>query len=118
MTSDKYKGVVEIEIFGEQRGFKFGMATMAMLIDLEGDTFANVVKKLEDSTQIKTHINFYYAAAVQYCRLLKKESEPSFEEVANWMDSVAATVKEKMTETAFSQYADPNAEAPNQTGQS
>jgi hypothetical protein len=42
---DKYKGVVEIEIFGEQRGFKFGMAAMAQLCHLEGTNWEGVQKR-------------------------------------------------------------------------
>ncbi len=121
MAVDKYKGVVESEILGEKRGFKFGIATMAMLCEMENKTFADVIKLLDDPSNLKTQINFYYAAAVQYVRLFRKDhpnlQEPSFEEVANWMDSVSEKLKEEMNEAAFAHYQDPNKEAPVSPGQ-
>jgi hypothetical protein len=114
---NKYKGVVEKEIGGETVGFKFGMGSMAMLCDLEKDTLKNVIEKLGDATLLKTQINFYYAAAVQYARLFKKE-EPNFEQVANWMDCLSADIKEEIGKAAFEQYEDPNVKAPQTEGQS
>lgn len=123
MQVDKYKGIAELEILGKQVGFKFGVATMALLCEIEKDTFANVVSRLDDNTQVKTQINFYYAAAVCYVRLKNdedgtQEKEPTFNQVANWMDSISAQVKEQLNQTAFATYQDPNKEAPIETGQS
>ena len=122
MQADRYKGVAELEILGEKIGFKFGVATMSLLCDLENDTFKNVVARLDDPTNVKTQINFYFAAAVCYIRLKNADDktnliEPTFDQVANWMDSVSAEVKEKLNETAFATYQDPNSQAPQETGQ-
>jgi len=121
MTTDKYKGVAEIEILGEKHGFKFGIAAMAQLCELEGKPLAEVIKLLDDPSNLKTQINFYYAAAVQFARLVKKDDqffkEPTFEEVANWIDCISADIKEKLNETAFAQYSDPNLAAPVSPGQ-
>jgi threonine dehydrogenase-like Zn-dependent dehydrogenase len=84
MNTDKFKGVVELEILGEQRGFKFGMAAMVQLTKLENTNLAGVQDNLAKG-EISTLINLLYAAAVQYAKLYKKDV-PSFEDVANWID--------------------------------
>src|SRR5688572_13554077 len=120
---NKYKGVVEIEILGKQRGFKFGTASMAMLCELENAKLNEVVARLDDITNnINTAINFYYSAAVAYVRLNNSETEskivePTREQVANWMDSLAAETKQKIESDAFATYSSPNVTAPETAGQ-
>lgn len=119
---NQYKGVVEIEILGQKRGFKFGMACTAMLCKLEECSLKEVQEKLSTNDQI-TMCNLYYAAAVQYVRLknaeqTEKSKEPTFEEVANWIDNMSLEQNEDAVKTAFAHYEDPNKEAPQQTGQS
>jgi hypothetical protein len=104
--TDKFKGVVEIEILGEQRGFKFGMAAMVQICDIQ-KTDLKGVQDLLNSGDIRTFINFMYAGAVQYARLYKKP-EPSFEEVANWIDHLDGKEGD-IIKTAFES---PNPEAP------
>lgn len=117
MTTDKYKGVVEIDILGDKRGFKFGMAWTAMLCKLEGLKLSEVQKKLADNDS-GTMCNFYYAAAVQYHKLFKIDgAEPTYEEVANWIDNMSLADNENAVKAAFEQYIDPNQKAPQETGQ-
>jgi len=117
MTTNKYKGVVEIEICGEKVGFKFGMACMAMLCKLENATLQQVQERL-GSSDLNTSLNFYYSAAVQYAKLYKTK-EPSFEEVANYVDNMSTDQMTEAVKVAFGQYVDPNEKAPEATaGQS
>ncbi len=109
MTTDKYKGLVEIEILGEQRGFKFGIATMVMLCKVEGVELKEVQERI-DSSRLETFANMMYCAAVQYAKLYKKP-EPSFEEVANWLDHIEDKQGE-IIKSAFAQPQDPNPVAP------
>lgn len=109
--TDKYKGVVEIEILGEKRGFKFGIAAMAMLCKLEGLKLSEVQNRLSENDP-GAMCNFYYSAAIQYCRLFKKESEPSFEDVANWIDNMSLEQNSESVKAAFENYEDPNKVAP------
>lgn len=119
LNMNQYKGVVEIEILGEKRGFKFGTASYLQLCEILGCGLAEAIKRLDDLTDLKCQLNFYYTGACQYIRLVKKgEQEPTFEEVANWVDSLLPEQKEQIGETAFKHYEDPNKEAPQQTGQS
>ena len=120
---DKYKGVAEIEILGEKRGFKFGTAYLAMLCDVEKQSVTEIVKRLDDPGDLAIRLKHYYCAAVQYVKLKNAEEktsllEPSFEQVCNWIDSLVDDQKKKIDETAYSQYQDPNVEAPKETGQS
>jgi hypothetical protein len=114
---DKYKGIVEKTINGRNIGFKFGTGHFAMLCELEKDTLANITKRLDDPTDLGLQINYYYAAAVQYVRLKNAEDnltlpEPSKEQVANWIDMMMPSEKVEMNEAAFSQYENPNVQAP------
>lgn len=112
MTTDKYKGVVEIDILGAKRGFKFGMACTAMLCKLEGLKLSEVQAKLAENDS-GAMCNFYYSAAVQYHRLFKVVGqEPTYEEVANWIDNMSLQDNEQAVKAAFEQYEDPNKVAP------
>ncbi|MEB3210265.1 MAG: hypothetical protein VKL39_02875 [Leptolyngbyaceae bacterium] len=112
---DKYKGVVEIEILGEKRGFKFGIASMAMLCKLENCSLNEVQKKLQDS-DIGANLNLYYSAAVQFARLYKQK-EPTYEEVCNWIDHLSQDQNEEAVKAAFAMYEDPNQTALQKEGQ-
>lgn len=117
MTTDKYKGVVEIDILGAKRGFKFGMACVAMLCKLEGLKLSEVNVKLAENDS-GAMCNFYYSAAVQYHRLFKVNGpEPTYEEVANWIDNMSLEQNTEAVKAAFEQYGSPNQEAPKETGQ-
>lgn len=120
---DKYKGVVEIEILGSIRGFKFGTAYLTFLCEILNEKLSVVIKRLDDAEDIDAKLKHYYAGAVQYVRLKNAEDktslpEPSFVEVCNWIDSLMTDQKNKIDETAFSKYEDPNAQAPQTEGQS
>ena len=108
--TNKHKGVVEIEILGEVRGFKFGMACMAMLCTLEKTNLKEVQERLKEEN-LSTSLNLYYSAAVQYARLFKKD-EPTFEEVADWIDNMTLEQNTEAVNVAFAQYTDPNVQAP------
>jgi len=108
---DKYKGVVEIEILGEVRGFKFGMGAMARLCQLEGLNFKGVQEKLSSGDPIIL-LNLLYAAAVEYVRLYKKPNEPTKEEVSNWVDYLSDDKQAEIIKTAFYQPESPNTTAP------
>jgi len=115
--TDKYKGVVEIEILGEKRGFKFGLASMAMLCKLEGLKLSEVNEKLTENDP-GVMCNFYYAAAIQYCKLFKIKDEPTLEEVSNWIDNMSLEQNESTVTAAFLSHVDPNKEAPQTEGRS
>lgn len=116
MEFNKYKGIVELEIYGEKRYFKFGTMQMDLLCELEGKTVQELVPLLDDKTNVKIQISFYFCAALAYVRLYNDEhedklKEPTRNQVANWMDSVGDDKRDKMNKTAFAQ-AFPNEEAP------
>lgn len=119
---DKYKGVVEIDILGEKRGFKFGISAMSMLCELEKCSLKEVVERLDDNSNLKTQVNFYFSAAISFIRLKNAEEkislpEPTFDQVANWIDCLAVDIKAQLNEVAFAGYKGPNTEAPKETGQ-
>lgn len=117
MEANKYKGVVEIDILGEKRGFKFGLASMAQLCELQKETLEEVVKRLDNKADLTIQLNFFYTGAVQYAKLFNKEV-PSHSEVANWVDHLLDAQKEKIGEIAFESFVDPNVKAPETAGQS
>lgn len=115
---NKFRGVVEIEILGEMRGFKFGVAATLQLCQILKCNLDDVVKRLSDQKDLEAQLNYYYTASCQYIRLVKKgDAEPSFEEVCNWVDTLLPEQREAVAEAAFNQYEDPNLAAP-EKGQS
>ncbi len=111
----KYKGVSEFEILGEVRGFKFGMGAMMRLCQLEGTNFKGVQEKLSQG-DVPVMIHLLYSAAVEYCKLYKKENEPTLAEVANWADELGDRLQEVLS-AAFEQAPDPNQKALQTEGQ-
>lgn len=113
MSVDNYKGVIEIEIAGALRGFKFGTHAMSMLSRIEKVPFSRMEAHLkEKEDDIDLNVTFYWCAAVAYARLFKKE-EPTIEQVYAWVDEGVMTTLNKKAEELVS----PNVEAPNQPGQ-
>ena len=112
MGVDKYKGVVELEIGGALRGFKFGTRAMSLFCNYQKIPFSQVEKYMEDNNDnVDVTVIFFWCGAVAYARLFKKE-EPSIDEVYAWVDEgVMNTLNGAMKEMA------PNEEAPNQPGQ-
>ncbi len=122
MDINKYKGIVKLNIYGEDRFFKFGTAQMAMFCDLQGQKLEEAIASLNDTKDLKTNIHFYLSAAVSYVDLVNDEEgtnlkRPTYSQVANWFDGLLDDQKKQIDETAFKQ-AFPNGEAPDQQGQS
>ena len=111
--TDKYKGVVELEVLGEVRGFKMGIATLLMLSKMENLDIRELQPKI--ASDVGVFVNFMYCSAVQYARLYKKP-EPSYEEVANWLDNMEQNEQVKIVREAFgvpdNVEEDPNPKAP------
>ena len=109
---DKYKGVVEIEILGEQRGFKFGMAAMAQLCQLERTDWKGVQEKFL-AADITTTANLFFVTATQYARLAKI-TEPTYEDVLNWVDHLDEGQQAKIIQAFFYHHIEKE-ETPNLT---
>lgn len=111
--TDKYKGVVEMEVLGEMRGFKMGIATLIMLSKMEGLDINQLQPMI--AKDVRVFVNFMYCSAVQYAKLFKKP-EPSFEEVANWLDNMEENAQVQIVRDAFGvkdvPEEDPNPKAP------
>lgn len=120
MDLSKYKGIVKLNIYGEDRYFKFGTAHMAMLCERLGKNMEETTKLQADSTNVGVQIEHYYCAAVCYVRLYNDETEgdklkePTYNQVANWFDGMVYAQIEKINEEAF-KLAFPNENAPDQT---
>jgi len=90
---NQYKGIVEIDVFGAKKGFKFGTMQAALFCKSMNCKLAEM-SELLDGTDIEAQITWYWTAAVAYARLFKKE-EPSKDEVAAWIDTFGFETMEK-----------------------
>lgn len=112
---NKFKGIVELKINDEIRGFKFGILSTEMATKETGCSFGEFQKLLE-SGDLTAVINTYWAGAVCYAELKNKEI-PTRREVADWIESMGDSedVNKNISE-AFGVHQDPNKPAP-ETGQ-
>lgn len=113
----KVKGLLEIEIAGEKRGFKFGILQMAQLKDLEKCSIKELAERFDDPENFMVKVHLFYSGAYQYAKL-KGIPPPTVEEVGSWMDELMDQQKEELNRAAFSTFQDPNEKAPEATGQS
>jgi len=84
MSTDKYKGVVEIEILGKKRGFKTGTRAAILFCEQEKISINDLEAHL-DNGGLTAQLKFIYCTALAYSKLMKEE-EPSFDEVCAWVD--------------------------------
>lgn len=119
---DKFKGVIEIEIAGAKRGFKFGLRSMQLFSEMVKVKFSEVNKVLveasgnngqdESSVNIDVIMKFYLCAAIAYARL-NKQPEPTIDDIYNWIEEVTMDV---MTEELKKISDLPNQMAPQMMG--
>lgn len=108
---NQYKGIVEMEILGSKKGFKFGTMQAALFCKAMNCKLSDMPQLL-DGDDIEAQLNWYWTAAVAYARLFKQE-EPSKDDVAAWIDTYGF---EAMDKTVNENVAVPNEQAPlNQT---
>jgi hypothetical protein len=106
-----FKGILELEIDGRKRGFKFGMASLAKFCEFEGIAWF----KLEDvlkAGQVSTIINFFYAGALIYAERNKLEIDFDYGTVADWLDEVGVAKAAEEMYKAFAAYSEKNSVAP------
>jgi len=107
--TDKYKGIVELDIAGAKRGFKFGVRAMMILAELEKIKFEDIETHLKNSEGvISTQMNFFLSGAISYARLIKIE-DPTLDEVCAWVDEYGY---DKLEKEAAKSMDIPNEEAP------
>lgn len=110
--TDKYKGVVELEILGEKRGFKVGTRALLMFCEMEKISFDQAEEHLKNGGTT-VGLKFYHCAAIAYAKL-NNQPEPSFDDLCAWVDELGFAKMEKELEQAS---RTPNSEAPIVTGQ-
>lgn len=110
--TDKYKGVVEIDILGEKRGFKVGTRSLILFCEMEKIPFNGAEDHLKNGGTA-VGLKFYHCAAIAYAKLMNKP-EPSFDDLCAWVDELGFAKMEKELEEASKT---PNSEAPITTGQ-
>lgn len=105
--TDKYKGIVEMEIAGSKRGFKFGTRAMMIFCELDKVAFKDVDERLKEPS-IETQLNFYLSGAIAYAKLMRTD-EPTIDDVAAWIDEVGY---KRMEEESAKSMEIPNEAAP------
>ncbi len=112
---DKYKGVIEFDVVGQKRGFKFGVRSMSLFCNSLGIPFrdgAEALQKAEFDSDMDTVIKFYLAGAIAYARL-NKLPDPTIDEVYAIIEEVGTN---EMARKLKEVHDIPNVQAP-ETGQ-
>lgn len=106
------KGIIEIEVFGETKGFKFGTYTFKVIRELTGiDTIEEVFTSLTASNSLEFLSSFVHACAIHYARE-KKIEEPSELDVSNWMDEIGLTKSRDIVTALIKAFTTKNLNAP------
>lgn len=82
------KGIIERDILGKSRGFKFGTYQMGLLSELQGTALSDLENVDADKNNFKTLINYLYSAAVSYCKSNKIQIDFTNVDVADWIDEI------------------------------
>lgn len=105
---DKYKGVIEIDISGALRGFKFGTRAMALFCEHQKISLKEVDALLRNDPSLDVVLDFYWCGAVAYSRI-NKLPDPSLDEVADWIDQYGLS---KLDDDVSKAIENPNLQAP------
>jgi hypothetical protein len=114
-----FNGIVEIEIGGEKRGFRFSLAALDHFCKLENCAWYEMDKVLMDG-QISTIINFFLAGALSYAKKKKLTDQIDYDTVEDWLSELGVHRAAEEMYKVFTLYKDPNEKnvsAPSQTGQ-
>ena len=82
-----YKGIFEIEVNGEKKGFKTGTLASAFFCQEEGITLNQMANRLQDPSPM-TAINLGYAASKAFHHFKQIPFKHTKEEIADWIDEV------------------------------
>lgn len=110
---DEYKGILKLNILGRDRGFKFG-TMQAALFCKEMNVKLPAMAQLLDGNDLDAQITWYWTAALAYSRLFK-ETEPTKDEVAAWIDTYGFDNMENQTMQANKIPNEETPEAPGET---
>lgn len=92
---EEYKGILKLNILGRDRGFKFGTMQAALFCKEMNVKLPDMAQML-NGNDLEAQIVWYWAAALAYSRL-NKESEPTKDEVAAWIDTYGFDNMENQT---------------------
>lgn len=117
-----FKAIVDIEINGKKRVFKFGTLSMAIFCELEKmslKSFSDLFGKDEnDESKLSPQnvLNLLYSAAAAYNRSQKIEVDFNSDDVADWMDEIGFDKAIILIGQGLSPYNPKNSAPPKENG--
>lgn len=109
-----FKGIVEKEIGGKKYFFKFNMAALTLLGDLQNAGIVEMGKQLKNP-KLSTIANFLYAGAVTYCRQEKVPQTFTQDDATEWMMAIGLPESIDLLTEAFD-VPEKNQVPPQETG--
>lgn len=108
--------MIEFEVSGKKRGFKFGTYTFKLVNELAGTTTTEEVFMGMQKGDVGFAAKFYFACAKHYA--MSKKLAIDFEEVdvCDWLDELGVDEAGRITRELMNVYASKNMKAP-ATGQ-
>lgn len=98
--------IVEIEVSGKKRGFKFGMLAIGLMMQRREITFPEFLDKL-GKTDILFTIDLLHAAAESWHKSKNLPVDFTAEDVADWMDEIGMVKAFSIINNAFTKYDPP-----------
>lgn len=114
----KSKSVIEIEIGGIKRGFKFGTYSMAVTCEKENCSLGVLIDRItQDEVQPMTILHVIYGGAVFYAKSHQQKIDFDETTVSDWLDELGFEVAMKLLRQGLEVYEPKNSAAPVMPGQ-
>jgi hypothetical protein len=110
-------GIIEIDINGQKRGFKFGTYTFKVIREISGvDTIEGVFTTLTKSNNAEFIVSFVQACAIHYAKEKGLDTKITDMQVSDWIDEMGLVNCRLMITELIRAYTAKNLPAP-ATGQ-
>jgi hypothetical protein len=108
--------IVDFEINGKKRGFKFGTLAVRMIMELRGlNSINDLIIRMSNAADIPFTLDILYCAAKSWCMAKKVEIDFTQEDVADWMDEIGLDEATSIINKAFTQYSPPTKQSKKKT---
>lgn len=124
--------MVEIQVNGVTRGFRFGTQTLRVIREVTGiETIEEIFEGLMnnsknqgvDKVRVRSQIDhiffindFLFSCAKDYARVNKQDSNFTKEDVSDWLDTIGLAEAMNVVGKLIKGYTEKNAKAPDTTG--
>lgn len=96
----RFKGEAEKEVNGKKLSFKWNMAALCLLGDIQNRSMSQLAREFLNP-KFSTLSNFLYVGAVEFYKQSKKPIDFSTDDAAEWLDIIGIDKTLDLLSTAF-----------------